>query len=467
MNNNDTLAKTKLEKILTDHDRITCQICYQFFKEPRYLFCDHVYCEQCLEKIQNNSSKIICPECNRETSITKGGVQGLPKNLFLAFIVDNVSKHAAKNLTYISPPETSIMQCMEPKEGLSFYCETYDQLVCKHCTVETHASHQQDSSIVKEYQQKLKEIAESLELVVKHLSKDHDDLAIIGKECDLAKCKIDQEVVDSLMREKGQLKQQTPVQVENGFTAELDIAKRNLKIRRTEVSEVKKICDVLLESTNDQEILGMKSLIDSISQLVCMYQKLNVQLAQPPVSPVSWPHRSHLCSTADPSKCEVFDLPRFVFKDHRTSITIMTKDDCGECCCSKVRIWLEGVNNPYMEDVQIRDNSDGSHTATITPQQVGVAKLSILVSDKHIKGSPFRLIIRGSYTSVKKPDKTLNIGNDKSEPWSIACNEAGNTWGVTDKGNGFIYVYSSKNNKLRKLQSVPGAVPLGIATTCM
>ena len=472
MSNNDALAKAKLEKILTDHDRITCPLCCQLFKEPRYLYCDHVYCEQCLEKIQDNSI-IICPGCNRETSIAKEGVQGLPKNFFLAFMADNVSKHAAKSLTYTSRPETAIMQCMEHEVGLSFYCETYDQLVCKHCAVGKHGGHQYDSCIVKKYQQKLEEIAKSLELVIKNLSEDHDDIEIIEKEikqkCDQAMCKkIDQnyqEIVDSLMKEKGQPKQQIPevtLQIESNFTAEPDITKRNLEIRRAEVSEVKQMCDVLLEDANDQEILEMQSLIDSISQLVCVYQELNVQLVRPAVSPVSWPNLGHLCSTADPSKCEVLDLPGFVFKDHRTSFTVITKDDCGEYCCSKVRIWLEGVNKPYMEDVEIIDNSDGSYTATIIPQQVGVAKLSILVSEKHIKGSPHSLTIRESYASIRKPDKTLNIGDDKSEPWSIACNEAGYTWGVTDKRNGSIYVYNGKNNKLRKLQRVPEAVPLGI-----
>ena len=37
-------------------------------------------------------------------------------------------------------------------------------------------------------------------------------------------------------------------------------------------------------------------------------------------------------------------------------------------CCGKVRIWLEGVNKSYMEDVEIIDKSDGSYTATIIPQ---------------------------------------------------------------------------------------------------
>ena len=91
-----------------------------------------------------------------------------------------------------------------------------------------------------------------------------------------------------------------------------------------------------------------------------------------------------------------------------------------------------------------------------------MAKLSIHISEKHIKGSPYSLTIRESYASIMKPDKTLNIGDDKIEPLSIACNEAGYTWGVTDKRNGSIYVYNGKNNKLRKLQCVPEAAPLGI-----
>ena len=68
---------------------LTCPICYQLFKNPKYLPCHHSYCEQCLEKMQVQS-KIICPECRKEAIVPAGGVNDLPNNFFINRMVDEL-----------------------------------------------------------------------------------------------------------------------------------------------------------------------------------------------------------------------------------------------------------------------------------------------------------------------------------------------------------------------------------------
>ena len=68
-------------------DNLSCPVCYQLFKKPKYLPCHHSYCEQCLEKMQVQS-KIICPECRKEAIVPPGGVKDLDRNFFINRLVD-------------------------------------------------------------------------------------------------------------------------------------------------------------------------------------------------------------------------------------------------------------------------------------------------------------------------------------------------------------------------------------------
>ena len=67
----------------------TCRVCFQVFRNPKYLICYnyHSYCEECLDKKQNQS-KILCPDCRKETAVPAGGVKELPNNFFMNHLVD-------------------------------------------------------------------------------------------------------------------------------------------------------------------------------------------------------------------------------------------------------------------------------------------------------------------------------------------------------------------------------------------
>ena len=481
MASNDTSGKLESEDILSDHDtgRITCTICHQYFKDPKYLFCHHLFCERCLEKMQVHS-KITCPECNKVTTVPTGGVKELPKSFFVTCMVDNLPKDITENskcTKALAKPNT-VRRCIDHDEELLFYCEPYDQLVCPQCTVARHAGHQHDP-LAKKYRQDLEEIDTSLEEIITNVSEHLEGIGSVENEIeqrgDQVCKKIDQyfqEVTDRLMKQREQLKKQVTeimLQVKDDITPELNSAKKTLEIRKTEVFMVKHMCDNLMKNIPEQEIFAKKSLIDSIPQLICVYKELNVQMVQPailefvPTDVSTWPQLGQLCLT-DPRKCEVVDLPGFVFKGHKTNITIITKDNSGQCCFeggSKVNVQLEGGSDSHTIDLQVKDNGDGSHVATILPQQVGEGKLSIFVSGREIKGSPYSVIIRESFTSIKEPSKVINISNDRCEPWGIACDRS-DKWAVTDKRNQCVYIYNGKNDQLHKRQYVPSS-PVGIA----
>ena len=68
-----TMSAVEVKKA---QNNLTCPVCYQLFKNPKYLPCYHSYCEGCLEKMQVQC-KIICPECRKEVKVPAGGVKEL------------------------------------------------------------------------------------------------------------------------------------------------------------------------------------------------------------------------------------------------------------------------------------------------------------------------------------------------------------------------------------------------------
>ena len=66
---------------------MVCPLCSELFKNPKCLPCYHSYCEECLEKMQENS-KITCLKCTFTTVVPAGGVKGLPNNYFMDNLVN-------------------------------------------------------------------------------------------------------------------------------------------------------------------------------------------------------------------------------------------------------------------------------------------------------------------------------------------------------------------------------------------
>ena len=83
------MAAEQMKKVAI---HLTCPICYELYRKPKYLPCYHSYCEECLVKLQKaDSTSITCPECRIASAIPTGGIKQLPNNFFINRIVDEVA----------------------------------------------------------------------------------------------------------------------------------------------------------------------------------------------------------------------------------------------------------------------------------------------------------------------------------------------------------------------------------------
>ena len=317
---------------------LTCPVCYQLFKNPKYLPCYHSYCEGCLEKMQVQS-KIACPECRKEAKIPEGGVKELPNNFFINRLVDDLilkkkvdgeqkvkcdkcnyeddpvvtfcpncnfffclacndhhtrSKlyhgHAVVPLTELksnkdapTQAEVKIPLCKEHDEQLKYYCETCDQLVCMYCTVKKHNGHDHDSvkQMATKHRNELKKITDSVEGMIKNLTHDNIEKMMKktrkrGEEVDKKIDRYYDELLQKLMKQKDEVKQQAH-----------DAVSQKEKAMITQLEEVtsmqaklmimKELTDAL-EQSSDQETLSVKKQVtDRAHQLTNAYKKVKIQ----------------------------------------------------------------------------------------------------------------------------------------------------------------------------------------------
>ena len=322
-------------------DNLSCPVCYQLFKNPKYLPCHHSYCEQCLEKMQVQS-KIICPECRQEAKVPPGGVKNLDNNFFINRLVDEFilkrkvegeaevkcdecggedpvvafcpdctmflchvcneyHKRSIKSRDHGIVPLTELrskkdvaiqlkpkaMMCREHDIELLFYCETCDQLVCMYCTVKDHNGHNHDTvkKMVNKHRQELKKITAPVEEMIRVLSDTHDDIEKMRKKIrqqgDEVNKKIDQHydgMIQKLMEQKEQLKQQVRGTVLQKEKA-VTTQLEEVEYAQAEVASMKELNDAV-EKSSDQEVLSVKKqVIDRMQQITDKYKKVNI----PPV----------------------------------------------------------------------------------------------------------------------------------------------------------------------------------------
>ena len=309
---------------------MVCPSCKQLFKNPKYLFCYHSYCEQCLEKMREHS-KIICLKCRNETVVPDGGVKDLSSNYFMDHLVNELilnelenetklrceecdeddpvvvfctdcklflchfckeshkysKSHCSHNLISLTELRSNkdlkskFPTCQEHNLELEYYCETCEKLGCVQCTIE-HGDHKYD--VVKKYsdkyKNKLNKITASIEVMIEDLSKVHNSIenvrTTIRQQGDKISEEIDSyydEVFQKLLKQKEKVKQQvreTILQKEEALTRQLE----EVIHTHQDIIKVKRIRDSVQGSSaySDQEALSAKN------ELIFLLKKLKEDL---------------------------------------------------------------------------------------------------------------------------------------------------------------------------------------------
>ena len=220
-------------KIVTGH--VTCPICYQLYKDPKVLPCQHSYCRECLNKLEKNK-QVTCPECRKVAEVPDGGIEEFKTNFFINRLVDdcilkrkvegeeevhceaciendpvttfcpecvlfmcqacdshhkrnrNTHQHHVIPLTDLRTkqdikdkvkPKKQVLLCKKHDIELKFYCETCKELVCLYCTTKAHSTHSHDAikEVAAKHREQLKKTTAPLKGMITKLSQVHSNIS--------------------------------------------------------------------------------------------------------------------------------------------------------------------------------------------------------------------------------------------------------------------------------------------------
>ena len=220
-------------KIVTGH--VTCPICYQLYKDPKVLPCQHSYCRECLSKVEKDK-QVTCPECRKVVEVPDGGIEEFKTNFLINRLVDdcilkrkvegeeevhceacikddpvttfcpecvlfmckacdnhhkrnrNTHQHPIIPLTDLRTkqdikdkikPKKQVLLCKKHDIELKFYCETCKELVCLYCTTKAHSTHSHDAikEVAAKHREQLKKTTAPLKDMITKLSHAHSNIS--------------------------------------------------------------------------------------------------------------------------------------------------------------------------------------------------------------------------------------------------------------------------------------------------
>ena len=517
------MAAEQMKKV-TGH--LTCPICYELYKKPKYLSCYHSYCEECLVKLVVQSN-ITCPECRKTSVVPSGGVQQLPNNFFINRLLDEIAlkrkvegeeeakcdqcvredpvevlcldcgiflcnycyghhkyskeyqNHNMMPLNELRPkkeevvikPKAKYAMCQKHELELNFYCETCDQLVCQYCIMKDHFKHDHDTvkEMAVKHRKELDKIMEPVEKMSEGLSvackKVNNMRDKIGAQADDIDKEIDryyEELHRRLQQQRDELKKELH-EASRQKKKEVTLQLEQMEHAQAQLESIKELKGAMKNGSDQEVLLMKKQVVDDVKRISDSYNKLDTQPVQSatmefvPVEEYkkSMPQFGHLCrGNVCPVNCEAFGIPEMVLKGEKVKFKVVTKDQ--SCRLhhkggSEVVIQAQSSRGD-VTPVEVKDNKDGSYSASFVANQVGEVKLSVTIKGQQIKGSPFNVKVRRNYITIDKPSKVVNEGGRMGQPWGIAFSRDG-MWAVTDDTNHCVWIFDREDQLVRKFSS--------------
>ena len=136
---------------------ITCPVCQEHYTDPKFLPCNHYYCNKCIIKL-TEQPVFHCPECRKEITL-EDGVEGLQPAFFVHRMKSTYTamkeikelyeeKHGPAGNVAMKESSTqpSTMNCLIHNATLDIYCHNCRSFICKHCRVINHKTHKFESA---------------------------------------------------------------------------------------------------------------------------------------------------------------------------------------------------------------------------------------------------------------------------------------------------------------------------------
>ena len=308
---------------------------------------------------------------------------------------------------------------------------------------------------------------EPVEKMIIDLSVLRQKVEAAGEDVGLQTTKIDQqidsyyeELHQQLQQQREELKrklQEKSTQKKKAISLQLE----QLEYTQAQLESVKELNDAVTNGSDQEALFAKKQVTNDVKRLTESYKKLDSDPVEMPTIefvPVKeykdlFPQFSGIfdVENVDPPNCEVKDIPLRPLVRNKIDFKITTKSH-NNACCSKGGSHIIAQVQPRKGDVvpvEVKDNKDGSYSASFATKQVGKAKLSVTTAGKYIKGSrPYSVMVGRDYKRIDKSIKIINNDGNMGYPWAIAFGRDG-IWAVTNSHH-CVYIFDGQDQLVRK-----------------
>ena len=229
---------------------------------------------------------------------------------------------------------------------------------------------------------------------------------------------------------------------------------------QAQLESIKELNGAMKKGSDQETLLMKKQLVDDVKRISDSYNKLDTQPVQSatmefiPVEEYkkSMPQFGDLFyGNACAFNSEMLNVPEMVPKGERVEFNMVTKDlskmlyNKGG---SKIVVQAQSSRGD-ITPVEVKDNKDGSYSASFVANQVGEVKLSVAIKGQQIKGSPFIVKVHGKYTTLDKPSKVVDEGGRMGRPHGIAFGRDG-MYAVLDATHHCVWIFDGQDQLVRK-----------------
>lgn len=345
--------QTKLEELLQ------CSICLDIYSDPKMLQCFHVFCHNCIAGLVH-WHQLTCPTCRQVTVVPPGGVTRLQS----AYRVNDMKEIQSTFKALSQEASVDSLQCSVHQENkLELYCETCRELICLRCAYigskhHTH-THQDIDGAFQWYDEHLRP-KQKQELN----SLNNKLTAVLGT------------IEESLMEEPAQGSSSLEESIIHRHTT-LNSVKEGVQATKGEVASILELCRIQLDK---KRALRMRNEVSRRIMEVTAALKFSFLKLRAP----------------DPSLCQAKGSTKLAVLRDRSTVTLtvlnfMRKgckvpDKCLECRC----VSSEGG------EIKCKVEKTGENTYNISYRPVSTHQLtlSVTISGRHIRGSPFTIAVR-------------------------------------------------------------------------
>ena len=384
-------------------------------------------------------------------------------------------------------PKAKSLLCQEHGMELNFYCGTCEQLVCHYCTTTDHNGHEHNTvkKMASKHRADLDKIIEPVEKMIIELSKAHQNVTATRESIQIQATEVDQQIddyYDQLQQRIQQQREELKKELHEVSTQKKKMVSLQLEQMehiQAQLKSMKELNDAV-KSGSDQEALFMKKQVaEDVKRLTNYYKGLEtepVELAAIQFIPVEEyqnliPQFANVFyGNADPFSSVTENIPSLVYVNTDLKFTITTKNAQGHFCPnggSKIIAQVQLSSTGGVIPVAIKDNKDGSYSASFVAKQTGEVRLSVIINGKHIKGSPYVISVCRNYHLLNVPSKIVNDGGRMGKPRSVTFSKDG-MWVVSDKSNHCVYIFNSQDQMVAKFGTKGNGncqfnLPVGVA----